>query len=145
MAVEELYAIAAAMRRAGAGGIRSDTARSLRAGAGPVHAAVEASVLAKLPHRGGLAAWVADASFSYRVTAGLDVIARVRVGKAGHDLAGLDDGLVIHPGNRYGPGWYKQPVPPGTISDPIREEGGNQLEQAGVAAIDRAVVTIISA
>src|SRR4249920_763187 len=99
MAIEELYAIAAAMRRAGNGQIRNDAARSLRAGREPVRQAVEESVLAKLPHRGGLAAWAADASFSFRVTAGLDVIARVRVGKSGHDLAGLDDGLVIHPGN----------------------------------------------
>jgi len=144
MAVAELYAIAAAMRRAGAGQIRNDAARSLRAGAGPVRAAVEASVLAKLPHRGGLAAWAASASFSYRVTAGADVIARVKVSKAGHDMAGLDDGLVIHPFYGHSP-WSTQPVPPNSISDPIREEGGNQLEQAGVAAIDRAVAAIISA
>lgn len=144
MAVEELYLIAAAMRRAGAGGIARDTAVALRAGGPPIRAAVEASVLAKLPHRGGLAAWVAASRFGYRVRSGGDVIAAVKVGKTGHDLRGLDEGLVIHPFYGHGP-WFNQPVLPGTISNPIQKEGGNQLKRAGVIAIDRAAIMIISA
>lgn len=146
MSAAELYAIAAAMRRAGAGGIASEAARALRAGEEPVHAAMVASVTAKLPHSGGLGAWVAEAKFSYRVRGGGDVVAAVRVGKAGHDLQDLDDGVVIHPDNsRRRRGWFSQEVPPGTISNPIREEGGNQLERAGVTAIDIAAAKIISA
>lgn len=145
MAVEELYAIAAAMRKAGGGGIRRDAARSLRRGAGPVSRAVKENVVTVLPHRGGLGLWVAQARVDYRVRqGGLDVVAHVRVGRAGHDLRGLDGGIVIHPFYGRGP-WSSQGVPPGSISNPIREEGGNQLEQAGVAAIDRAVAMIISA
>lgn len=144
MAVAELYAIAAAMREAGAGGISRDTARTLRAGEIPIHNAMLESVISKLPHRGGLNVWVAGASFSYRVRGGGDVVAAIRVGKAGHHLRGLDDGLVIHPFYGRGP-WYNQGVLPGTISNPIREEGSNQLERAGVIAIDLAVAKIISA
>lgn len=144
MSAAELYAIAAAMRRAGAGGIATDAAVRLRAGGPPIRAAVKASVIAKLPHSGGLNAWVAASQFSYRVRAGGDVVAVVKVSKAGHDLRGLDDGLVVHPFYGRGP-WYNQVVPPGTISDPIREEGGNQLERAAVTAIDLAAAKIISA
>lgn len=144
MAVAELYAIAAAMRKAGGGQIARDAARSLRGGAGPVHRAMQVNVLRVLPHSGGLAAWTADAVFSYRVRAGGSVIANVRVSKAGHDLQGLDDGLVIHPFYGHSP-WFNQAVAPNSISDPIHDEGGKQLEQAGVTAIDLAVVMIISA
>lgn len=144
MSAAELIAIAAEMRRQGSGGIRSSAANALRRGGTPVHAAMVANVLTTLPHRGGLNAWVASAGFSYRVRSGADVVAAVRVGKAGHDLNGLDGGLVIHPFYGRRP-WSDQGVPPGSISDPIREEGGNQLELAGVIAIEEAAAKIISA
>lgn len=139
------------MRRAGAGGIASDAARILRTGETPVHAAMVASVVAKLPHSGGLGAWVAESKFSYRVRGGGDVVAAVKVSrKSLHgwsaDLQGLDDGVVIHPDNsRRHRGWFSQGVPPGTISNPIQEEGGNQLERAAEIAIDLAAAKIISA
>lgn len=151
MAVAELYAIAAAMRLAGSGGIARDTAKTLRRGGVPVHEAMVASVLAKLPHSGGLGVWVAEAKFSYRVRQGGDVVAAVRVSRRSMhgwtaDLQGLDDGVVIHPDNsRRHRGWFSQGVPPGTISDPIQEEGGNQLELAAVLAIESAAEKIIHA
>jgi hypothetical protein len=145
MAVEELYAIAAAMRQSAAGGLASDMRSELRRGRGPVKTAVTTSVLAGLPKRGRLNVWTAEFSYSYQVRGSRKIVAAVRVGKAGHDLQGLDGGLVIHPGNRYGRGWYSQPVPPGTISNPIQEEGGHQLELSAEVAMDKAAVKIISA
>jgi hypothetical protein len=70
-------------------------------------------------------------------------VTTVRVSKAGHDLQGLDEGLVIHPGNHYGRGWYHQAVVPNTISDPIVDEGGNQLEVAIRSAAEQLAERIV--
>ena len=112
MSAAELLAIAAAMRRSAAGGLASDMRSELRRGRGPVKTAVTTSVLAKLPHRGGLAVWASEFSYSYRVRGGRDIIAAVKVGKPGHDLKGLDEGLDIHPFYGSRAHWYNQAVPP---------------------------------
>jgi len=116
----------------------------MRRGRGQIRSAVEVSVLSKLPKRGGLNAWVAESSFSMTTRAGSSSsVTTVRVSKAGHDLQGLDGGLVIHPGNRYGSGWYHEAVVPNTISDPIVDEGGNQLEVAIHSAAERLAERIV--
>lgn len=147
MAVEELYAIAAAMRAEAGGLLARDVAQQLRKGRAPIHNAMVTSVLAKLPHRGGLGVWASEAKFSYRVRGKRDIIAAVKVSRSGlgiDDMQGLDNGRVIHPFYGRRP-WFSQVVPSGTVSNPIREEGGHQLELSAVVGIENAVIRIITA
>lgn len=146
MAIEELYAIAAEMRYQGRQGIRNETAKQLRRGKTAIGQAVKTNLILVLPHRGGLGAWASEGKFYMPVSVGTRVVGRARYSRPGHDMQGLDDGLVIHPyyNNPRMP-WYKQGVPPNSISDPIREEGGHWLELAGVIAIEEAAVSIARA
>lgn len=127
----ELHRLAAAcFAESGGRRVTGDIARGMNGAQGSIRAAVVESVLAKLPKRGRLNAWVAEARITFRPiwrasAAGVNV----RVGKAGHDLRGLDEGLVIHPFYGHSP-WYNQAVVPNTISTPIRDEGGDALERA---------------
>ena len=67
-----------------------------------------------------------------------------REGLGTDDMAGVDGGQIFHP--RWGSSpWYGQGVAPGSISDPIVDEGGDQLEEAVLGAADGVVRRIVSA
>lgn len=136
----ELRHVAGLCRTAGVG-FASDIIGSLMGAEPEIAAAMKANVTAVLPKSGGFNAWVADSRV--RLTpkrAGLSAGVTVRVsrgsliGPVPADLSGLDAGRAIHPTYGRSP-WYGQSVAPLSISDPIREEGGDQLEQA---LLDRA-------
>ena len=145
----ELRLVAAAIRKEGRNpAVAQDIARGLRRGRPRIKAAFQASVLSKLPAGGGLNRWAAAASFRSPVrTSALTARMNITVSRSGRgidDMAGLDAGWVIHP--RWGKSpWYGQAVQPGTVSEPIVDEGGNRLEEAVEDAADRVVQRIVRA
>lgn len=138
----ELHRIAAMCRVVASDGqIGRDVTRVTLQGREPIRAAFKAHAMSVLPKRGGLNAWVAESRMTFRPrSSGVTV----RVSKAGHDLAGLDRGLVIHPFYGHGP-WFNQAVVPESISEPIRDEGGSVLEAACLFALEHAAERIARA
>lgn len=121
-------------------------------GEGAISTAFRVHAVAVLPHRGGLGAWVAESKVNFRAIRGSqDGGARIKVGRGTRhgwraDLDGLDGGVAIHPDNsRAHRGWFSQPVPPESISEPIRNEGGNVLEAACLFALEDAAERIARA
>lgn len=144
----ELHRIAAACKRESRSTqTANDFSRGMQGARGPIAAAVRMSAISKLPKRGGLNEWAAASSISFHaIRAGRSGGLAVRVSKAGHDIKGLDEGLVIHPDNRPGHRqWYSQGVVPETISDPIRDEGGDRLQEAVEDAALRMAERIVRA
>lgn len=93
-----------------------------------IRAKVKASALAKLPHRGGLAAWAAAAKLTAEVAVtGNTVTAALKVHRYSQrgesDLRALDRGRVRHPawGRRSHDDWHIQMVTPRVYSEPITE------------------------
>ena len=111
-----------------------DIAKGMRGARGPIASAVKLSLLGGLPKRNGLNAWAAECKVSVRTRASaLSSVTKVKVSKAGHDMQGIDDGLVIAPFYGRSP-WHHQAVVGNLISDPIRDEGGRKLRLAVEAA-----------
>lgn len=112
-----------------------------------IRARVKASALAKLPHRGGLAAWAAAAKLTADVTvAGTTVTAALKVHRNSlrgeSDLRALDRGRVRHPawGRRRHDDWYIQTVTPRAYSEPIQQSP--EWRAAVERACERAVGVI---
>lgn len=141
----ELYQLAAAMRREGVSPrIAQDIGAGLRAGRAGIKSAFKTHAMAALPTRGGLDAWVVSSSFRSPVRVGARTARMsIVVSKPGHDLDGLDSGLVIHPFYGRRP-WSNQGVPPGSISRPILEKGEDVLHDAVVDAAEGACRRIVS-
>lgn len=148
----ELTLIAAACRKESNGRqIIRDMQGMIRRSAGPaIRREVRVHVMATLPKRGGLNAWVARAPVRIDVlTGGSSARVRVKVGRNSMtgraDLRGLDAGGVRHPlfGNRGR--WYGNAVVPESISDGITEEGADQLERAVLFAVERMAARIVGA
>jgi hypothetical protein len=123
--------------------IVNDMAKEIRRAGPAIRAEVRQHILATLPKSGGLNAWVARAPVRIVVRRGVNSAGvTVRVGRSSRsgraDLNGLDGGVVRHPlyGNRRH--WYGNAVTPGSISEGISDEGSAVLEEAGIAAADRA-------
>jgi hypothetical protein len=141
----ELYHLAAVMRREGTNPrVAQDIGAGLRAGRSAIKANFRTHAMAVLPTRGGLDAWVVSSSFRSPVRVGARTARMsVVVSKPGHDLAGLDGGLVIHPFYGQRP-WSHQGVPPNSISKPILEKGEDVLHDAVVDAADGVCRRIVS-
>ena len=145
----ELRRLALAIRKEGGNPqVAQDIGKGLRRSRSAIREAFRSSVLAKLPASGGLNRWAAAADFRSPVrvsarTAQMNITVS-RAGLGVDDMAGLDDGRIIHP--RWGRGpWYNQGVQPGTVSNPIVDEGGDRLEEAVEDAAGGVVERIIRA
>jgi hypothetical protein len=122
------------LKEAGAKDLRKELLRAGQRMGKPIKAEIAESALAMLPARNGLAASVASAKIrvSTRLTGrnvGVSFIGRW----SGHDLKGINQGLVRHPvhGSKV---WVSQRVPPGyyfkPFDGPAAEAGRDEFLQA---------------
>lgn len=123
--------------------LRKELLRSGRQLGPPVKAEIHSSALVLLPKRGGLAGLIAGAKVrvSTRLTPG-KVGVRF-IGKwSGHDLEGIDEGLVRHPvrGNRKA--WVEQKIPAGYWSKVFKGPGAQLARKAWLDAIDAMIRTL---
>lgn len=121
--------------------------RELRKPLPGVRVAIRARALATMPHRGGLAAWVARERVTAVIRlagrrAGVKVKGSRKTPKGKADLRRLDDGRVRHPSwGRRSPGdWHTQAVPPHYFTDPALEF--DQWRDAAERAFDDALEVI---
>jgi hypothetical protein len=142
----ELRQLALAMRREGVNPrVAQDIGSGLRRGRSRIKANFRSHAMAALPTRGGLDAWVVSSSFKSPVRVGARVARmNIAVSKPGHDLDGIDSGLVVHPFYGKKP-WSHQGVPPGSISKPILAEGEDVLEESVIDAADGVCQRIVNA
>jgi hypothetical protein len=147
----ELRRVAALIRAEGTGPqVARDITELTHAGGPRIRAAFKAHATAVLPSSGGLNAWVASSRVTFTRKRGALVGGmRVNVGRNTRwgsqvraELEGINAGLVIHPGNRFGPGWYGQSVRPNAIEQPITTAGGRVLQGAVESAAERLVARI---
>ncbi len=97
--------------------------RGLRRVAKPLIQDIKTEARATLPRSGGLAAYIAKASFTAVASSGTVKISAVRTKATGEvDLKLIDRGRVRHPvfGSRK---WVLQNVRPGFISRPVEDAG----------------------
>lgn len=101
----------------------------------PLPEKLRASALETLPKRGGLAAAVADSRIQVSGASGAEAGVRVTVDSR-YNVAGMDDGSVVHPlfGNRLH--WYVERVNPHWFTTPV-EAAEPGIEQAVRDAMDR--------
>jgi hypothetical protein len=114
----------------------------------PIAKEIRASAVERLPEKGGLGAWVADAKITTRVdTAGSDAGVFVRIGRNSEekqsDIAAIDAGGVRHPlwGNRKH--WYPQVVKPGFASSVLEGPLTDRVRESVLAAIDDAIAEVV--
>jgi len=110
---EQLESVGAALKAAGAGGLRRELLRRIRSSGRRATIAAERGALEMLPKGGGLAAVVAASRFTTRTRlSGGGVGVRI-VATDPHDIKAIDAGTVRHPvyGNRRK--WVAQGVTPG--------------------------------
>lgn len=111
--VDQLERLGRDLKAAGDKDLRKELLKAGREIGKPIKAEIAASALATLPRRGGLAAVIARARVrvSTRLSGrnvGVSIIGKL----AGHDVKGIDEGLVRHP--VYGRGtWVAQRITPG--------------------------------
>lgn len=147
----ELRRVAARIRAEGTGPqVARDITNETYENRKSITAAFKSSAMANYPKSGGFNAWVADSRVTFRRKRGALVGGmRVNVGRntmwgkqARAELEGLDAGHAIHPGNKFGPGWYGQSVKPNAIEQPITDRGGTVL-YAGVLSAAHLLVARI--
>lgn len=129
--------------RFNAGEVTRQVQREIDAPLPIIRARVVASALAKLPHRGGLAAWAAAAHLTSSVRVAGDVVTmELRIHRTSlyraSDLRALDRGRVRHPawGRRGGRDWSIQLVTPKVYSEPITKSP--EWRRAAARAAQRA-------
>lgn len=117
---DQFFAVGAALKSAGGGGLRRELLRGIRKEAKPVIAAARRGAEI-LPQSGGLAAEIAGSKFSTRTRlTGGGAGVRI-VGASADNLKRIDAGTVRHPvyGNRAV--WATQSVPPGWFTKSTQE------------------------
>lgn len=118
---EDLERLARNLKAAGAGDLRKELLKNIRASGKPLIADIKANAQHTLPHSGGLAALVAGSKFGVRTRlSGKSVGIRVQASNS-IQVEGLDRGRLKHPvfGNR--DNWVGQAVTPGFFSKPAEE------------------------
>lgn len=135
---EQMAKLGADLKKAAAVDLRRELLRSGREMGKPIKVEIADSALAELPKRGGLAALIAAAKVrvSVRLT-GRSVGVRF-IGKwSGHDLKGIDEGLVRHPvrGNRKV--WVAQKVAAHYFTRVFDGPGAKIARDQWLAAVDR--------
>lgn len=118
---EDLAKVARALKAAGDRDLRKELLRGFRMGAKPTIKDVRASALSTLPHRGGLATYVAKASIGVRTrlsgSKGNEVGVQIKA-KKGRGLAAMNAGKFRHPvfgrkefvTQKVTPGWFSKPI-----------------------------------
>ncbi len=115
----ELERLGRRLKAAGAGELKKELLRGIRASNKPTIAAVRASARERLPQRGGLAALVAGSRIGTRTRlTGQSVGVQIK-GTGKVNVSGINDGFVRHPvfGNRkvfvtqqVAAGWFDEPI-----------------------------------
>jgi hypothetical protein len=117
---DKLARLAAAVQQT-APEVRKELLGGIRKTAKPAITDIRAET-STLPQRGGFGGGVAAAKFGVRTqTHGKNVGVKIQGRQTGHDIAGVDAGLIRKPlfGNRAH--WFSQPVRPGFFTRPIEE------------------------
>lgn len=116
----KLERLARALKETGNKDLRNELARGLRRAVKPMQREFRRGALGILPHRGGLAEWVADdTKFRSKVSVGRNPSVRITATLPGHDLDAMDRGRLRHPtfGHRDGPHWVTQTIRPHWFTD----------------------------
>jgi hypothetical protein len=136
------------LKAAGDGGLRRELLAGIRLGAAPLVGDVRAAALERLPHRGGLAAFVASSPIAVRTrltgVVGVRIVnTRSGARKGGTTDFGTDRGHVRHPTfGRKGKGsWVGQDVPPGWFSKTL-EEKSPETTPLVLAAMNRTAAAV---
>jgi hypothetical protein len=142
---QQLEELAALLKRIDDRELRKEMLRGLREAGKPMVRAAEDAARAKLPQAGGLNEWVAGSKFAIRSkTSGRSAGIRVVATKRGHDLVGMNEGVVRHPVFG-GPGWSVTRIRPGWWQDAIEGHADDARERLGEvlddisAKIDRSI------
>jgi hypothetical protein len=121
--------------------------KGIRAGVPPVRKAIRARALATLPHRGGLARWVAAGRINLKVkassaSAGVTLIGGRNSQGGRTDMRAIDAGRVRAPswGRRTSAAWHVQAVRPGFFTEPAA--GSTSWHNEVDAAVDHALNTL---
>jgi hypothetical protein len=142
---EQLAELAALLKRLDDRELRKRMLAGLRDAGKPMARAAQDAARAKLPHGGGLNEWVAGSKFAIRTkTTGKSAGIRVVATKRGHDLVGMNEGVVRHPVFG-GPGWSVTRIRPRWWQDAIEGHADETRERLGEvlddisAKIDRSI------
>lgn len=109
----QLREVALKLKSAGAGGLRLQLLRGLKAGAAPLIPAVKDAARAQLPKSGGLNEHVANQKVTVSVRTGATT-AGVRLTTKDLDTRDTDSGMVRHPVFGHRDRWVDQSVPQAT-------------------------------
>lgn len=132
------------MGKADGQAFRAELRAGIKLAVSPLVRSVQAQALETLPKRGGLNAWVADATYTTSVIAsGNRVGIRIKGTKKGHDLEAVDAGVVRHPvfGNRNA--WRVTNVQPGYFTKPL-QASAPIVEASLLAVLDRQIAKLRS-
>jgi hypothetical protein len=142
---QQLEELSAVLKRVDDRELRKRMLSGLREAGKPMARAAEDAARAKLPKGGGFNEWVAGSKFAIRSrTSGKNAGVRVGATKRGHDLVGMNEGVVRHPVFG-GPGWSVTHVRPHWWQDAIETHADDTREALGevlddiAAQIDRSI------
>ena len=121
----QLRLVAVKLKAAGAGGLRLQLMRGLKAGAAPLIPAVQSAARSQLPKGGGLNEQVADQKVTVSVRTGA-ATAGVRLTTTAPDTSQTDSGYVRHPTFGHRDRWVTQQIPDavGWWSATLAAQGG---------------------
>lgn len=138
---EDLARVAGAVQRVEPK-LRKELLAGIRKAVKPSIVEVKAEALSTLPAEGGLNRFVATSKIGVRTrSSGRRAGIRVVATKGGHDLVGINDGMVRHPvfGNRKV--WVSQRVDGGFYSEPLTE-GAPRIQKEIKGTMDRILAQI---
>ena len=122
--------------------LRMELPKALKRAAAPMVEAIRADARERLPHRGGLAEYVAKATISVQVRTGANnasarLVGRRKQTRAGGqvDLPAINRGRLRHPTYGHGP-WVTQTVPAGFWDDGVTHAQG-AVDRELQAALDQ--------
>lgn len=128
--------------------IVNEMAKEIRGAVPPIRQAIKDHELDILPHRGGLAKWVARARIRAAIrrgakSAGVRIVQGRNSARARSDLKKLDDGSIRHPlfGNRSS--WHVQTVPAGAFTEAVQDEGVEEFRWRVIIAVNNASDKVI--
>lgn len=134
---EQMAKLGRDLKAAGAKDLRKELLKAGREMGKPIKAEIAKSARATLPGRGGLAASIAAAKVrvSTRLSGrnvGVSFIGRW----SGHDLKGIDEGLVRHPVHGNTKRWVAQSVPAGYYTKVFTGSGAKVAREEFLKAVE---------
>lgn len=135
--VDQMERLGRDLKAAGEKDLKRELMRAGREIGKPVKAEIAASAAATLPQRGGLAALIAKARIRVSTRLSGRSVGVSFIGKwSGHDLKGIDEGLVRHP-VRGNPGrWVAQRITPGFWTKVFDTEAPRIAHEEFLKAVD---------